>query len=354
MPDGPQETPFHEPLNEAPSKDPLKMLPVLFVLATITSLYLMYVICHCLPMLQLLVPADMVDQDVYTRGVIETCIFHVITFLLILSYVRCVLVHPGEVPNIEPWLYTSQPHASDLLHLKETKAGGERRHCKWCGKYKPDRCHHCRVCKSCILKMDHHCPWIYNCVGFANYKYFFLLLHYSVLATHLITWSMLESVKRCIDEPDATPFTMMFLTFFTETLCFFLMALTTAFFWFHVMLTSRAMTTIEYCEKSMPKKDCERTGYETSVYDLGFAGNLRAVLGDNPLLWFVPCSRPSGDGLNFISDETRLTKDLESGKGIRRRTHQKTQRPPRPLPGSDGVHHGSYFSSMNYGSTMPR
>mmetsp|Transcript_99585 Transcript_99585/g.260138 ORF Transcript_99585/g.260138 Transcript_99585/m.260138 type:complete len:365 (-) Transcript_99585:122-1216(-) len=339
--------------------EPQKFLPVVFVAFTIAFLFFSYIHNHIIPLLQLGRPAGKVDESTRTRGIVEFVVFLCLTTMLVICYVRCILTHPGEIPENDPQWDT---HASDKhfpsdwapMALQEMKKTGERRHCKWCGKYKPDRCHHCRVCKSCILKMDHHCPWIYNCVGFANYKYFFLLLHYSVLDTHLITWSMLESVKRCIEEPDATPFTMMFLTFFTETLCFFLMALTTAFFWFHVMLTSRAMTTIEYCEKSMPKKDCERTGYETSVYDLGFAGNLRAVLGDNPLLWFVPCSRPSGDGVNFISDETRLTKDLESGKGIRRRTHQKTQRPPRHLPGSDAVHHGSYFSSMNYGSTMPR
>mmetsp|Transcript_56416 Transcript_56416/g.160167 ORF Transcript_56416/g.160167 Transcript_56416/m.160167 type:complete len:358 (-) Transcript_56416:133-1206(-) len=327
---------------EVPKKrrfgEPQKFLPVAFVTCTICFLWVIYVFMHCVPLLQLGEPQGHVDEEARRRGCLEFLVFQLLTALLLVCYVRSILVHPGDIPDSDPQWEYQPPHdgraASNWAPMgqQEMKRTGQRRHCKWCGKYKPDRCHHCRVCKTCILKMDHHCPWIYNCVGFANYKFFFLLLFYSVLDCHLIVWTMPESVMRCVDRPD-TPFIVMFLTFFGETLAFFLAVLVTLFFGFHIWLSLKAMTTIEFCEKSLPRKEGETRSYDVSVYDVGFCGNIRAVLGNNALLWFLPLSRPPGDGLNFVSDETRLTKDMESGKGIRRRTHQKTQRAQRPGAG---------------------
>eukprot|EP00729_Bicosta_minor_P015138 gene15138-31584_t len=42
--------------------------------------------------------------------------------------------------------------------------------CKKCETVKPLRAHHCSVCKGCVLKMDHHCPWLNNCVGHENHR----------------------------------------------------------------------------------------------------------------------------------------------------------------------------------------
>lgn len=57
--------------------------------------------------------------------------------------------------------------------------------CPMCATYKPPRAHHCSRCNFCVLKYDHHCPWLGQCVGFFNYKNYLLVLLYTWLLT---TW----------------------------------------------------------------------------------------------------------------------------------------------------------------------
>lgn len=57
--------------------------------------------------------------------------------------------------------------------------------CETCKGYKAPRAHHCRKCGRCVMKMDHHCPWINNCVGHYNHGHFSAFLASAVCGCSL-------------------------------------------------------------------------------------------------------------------------------------------------------------------------
>lgn len=67
------------------------------------------------------------------------------------------------------------PIKGTLLKLK---------YCNTCFVFRPPRCSHCPDCDSCVEQFDHHCPWIGNCVGKRNYKYFIAFL----FSTAMLCW----------------------------------------------------------------------------------------------------------------------------------------------------------------------
>ena len=67
--------------------------------------------------------------------------------------------------------------------------------CNKCETYRPPRAHHCRICARCVMKMDHHCPWIGNCVGQENQRSFIQFLLYLMLTCF---WAFLAVFKKLL------------------------------------------------------------------------------------------------------------------------------------------------------------
>lgn len=167
----------------------------------------------------------------------------------------------------------------------ERKRYGGVRICQWCYKAKPDRCHHCSQCNRCVLKMDHHCPWVANCIGFYNYKFFMNMLFHCSCTCLLIVLTSNGIIARTLSHPESFDYKVSYFVMTGYILAAVLAFIITAFMTFHFYLISCAFTTIEFCEK----RGEEDSSFHTKMpYNKGFCQNLSGILGHNPFFWFIP------------------------------------------------------------------
>ncbi|KAF8585082.1 zf-DHHC-domain-containing protein [Ramaria rubella] len=132
------------------------------------------------------------------------------------------------------------------IDVDELSRGG--RWCRRCYQPRPERAHHCSSCGRCVLKMDHHCPWLGgNCVGHRTYPAF---VHFIFLSTILATYIACVGVSVIVDlvrdpfsiDPRVSPLHALFLALigaiFSLTMGSFLA--------YHLYLASTNQTTLEH------------------------------------------------------------------------------------------------------------
>ncbi|KAL0451135.1 UNVERIFIED_CONTAM: putative protein S-acyltransferase 16 [Sesamum latifolium] len=152
---------------------------------------------------------------------------------------------------------------------------------------------------------DHHCVWMNNCVGQANYKIFFVFVVYAVTACVYSLVLLLGSVtvdsQNDIDDSDRIIHVIsgLLLVPLSLALGFFL--------GWHIYLIVQNKTTIEYHEGVRAMWLAEKGGQLYShPYDIGVYENLTAILGPTILCWLCPTTGHVGSGLRFQTKYDRL------------------------------------------------
>ncbi|KAJ7061765.1 zf-DHHC-domain-containing protein [Mycena amicta] len=196
---------------------------------------------------------------------------------------------------------------------------------RWCSKcaiVKPYRAHHCRVCGTCILKFDHHCPWIGQCVGARNHKFFVnfnlasaLLATYTFVSVACGSTSPMEGIS--IHRRSSSCALAALFLLFTASLLFA-----------HIRMILSAQTTVEgldvrrlkeresaqlaadgwgflagWRKTPDPRILRRRVGRPDTEGNLWWPGSMRAawedVMGPRWLGWIFPIGRPLGNGLTY-------------------------------------------------------
>jgi hypothetical protein len=190
--------------------------------------------------------------------------FDIFIFILtLLHFTSASCIDPGIIPRV------FEEDNDDMAPLYKTvEIRGVNVQMKWCSTckfYRPPRSSHCSVCDNCVQNFDHHCPWLGNCIGRRNYKFFYsylvsLTCHMIITFISTLSYIIIQAQKDTFNMRSSGIISSIIILIFVFISFFFVFGLMS----FHTFLITNGKSTYEQFSSRYPIN---------SPFDLGIKNN---------------------------------------------------------------------------------